>query len=107
MGRQGCKTVINFSRKNIRWRDITDLKINLHEYQAYKYTFQPADFLILASLGAKNATYGMWKVLFQPPDSVYVDVDFLEDWEEICKTLGVTIYTEDQIDKIIGWTKQK
>jgi len=65
--------MIDISKKNFIVEEPVDMRINLHEYQAFRCFLQPEDFSLLAAIGVKNNTHLLPHILLQAPNTAFVN----------------------------------
>lgn len=75
------------------------VKINAKEYDTVRYDFDPGQMILLFSYAVHTRLLWFVNVTFCPPDSVYIEKDNTEEFEELCRDLLIGFRTESLLKR--------
>lgn len=77
------------------------MRVGGYEFQAVRYSLNPASFLLLVSYATNHPVPGVSiGTYFAALNEVLVDEHRVEDFEEVCKYLHINLYTQRQLERL-------
>jgi len=82
--------------KNFYVEELVNVKISEYEAQCYRVFMQPSDIILLFSYIAQHNYAWQVGMNFKGRE-ILVDKDYMDDFKECLDYLGLSLYTEKQI----------